>query len=129
MIRFEILLPLFCNDVRPSNAASLLRLTTSWWVFLVRQARTRLSSEASGCIKARRSIFEAQTCHKLGKPQMMQPLAGRCRRAAESSQYFGTLWSISSDQALMPPLTLFKYLKPCCRRNSSAFIERLPLLQ
>ena len=46
-----------------------------------------------------------------------------------SFQYFGTEWSISSLQALMPPFTLFTYLKPCWRRNSSAFIERLPDLQ
>src|SRR5687768_1197036 len=62
-----------------------------------------------------------------------------CRDAAERAlirdsisyphQYFGTLWSISSDHALMPPLTLFTYLNPCSRRNLSAFMERMPLLQ
>src|SRR5262245_42108705 len=45
------------------------------------------------------------------------------------SQYFGTLGSISSAQASMPPLTFFRYLNPCSRKNRSAFIERMPLLQ
>lgn len=44
-------------------------------------------------------------------------------------QYFGTLWSISSAQAAMPPLTFFRYLNPCSRRNFSAFSERTPVLQ
>jgi len=51
------------------------------------------------------------------------------RAVVNSHQYLGTLWSISSDQALMPPLTLFKYLKPCSRRNCSARKDRTPLLQ
>ena len=49
--------------------------------------------------------------------------------AAPAAQYFGTLWSISSDQALMPPLTLFTYLKPCSFKKLSALSERTPLLQ
>ena len=44
-------------------------------------------------------------------------------------QYLATLWSISSDQALMPPLTLFKYLNPCSRRKCSARRDRTPLSQ
>src|SRR5262245_30027892 len=49
--------------------------------------------------------------------------------AGHCGQYFGTLWSISSAQAVMPPLTFLRYLKPCSRRNLSAFIERTPILQ
>jgi len=44
-------------------------------------------------------------------------------------QYLGTVASISSDQAPIPPLTLFRYLKPCSRRKRRAFIDRTPLLQ
>lgn len=45
------------------------------------------------------------------------------------SQYRGTLGSISSDHALMPPLTLFTYLNPLLLRNVTALRERAPLLQ
>ena len=48
---------------------------------------------------------------------------------AAAFQYRGTLRSISSDHAVMPPLTLLTYLKPCCRRKFSAFSERTPALQ
>ena len=50
------------------------------------------------------------------------------RRAADP-QYFGTLWSTSSDHAPMPPFTDFTYLKPCSRRKFSALSERTPPLQ
>ena len=43
---------------------------------------------------------------------------------ALETQYRGTLESISSLQAVMPPLTLLRYLKPCCRRKFSAFPDR-----
>ncbi len=45
------------------------------------------------------------------------------------AQYRGTFRSISSDQAVIPPLTLLTYLNPCWRRKFSAFIERTPPLQ
>ena len=44
-------------------------------------------------------------------------------------QYFGTERSISLDHAVMPPFTLFTRVKPCSRRNWSAFMERPPDLQ
>jgi hypothetical protein len=34
--------------------------------------------------------------------------------------------STVSLHAMMPPLTLFKYLKPCRRRKFNAFNERTP---
>ena len=66
--------------------------------------------------------------------------SGKSKKAAESDaalaalkklrvQYRGTLRSISSDHAVMPPLTLLTYLNPCWRRKSSAFSERTPALQ
>lgn len=45
------------------------------------------------------------------------------------NQYFGTFGSISADQAVIPPLTLLRFLKPCWRKNSNALIERPPILQ
>ena len=52
-----------------------------------------------------------------------------CQKAHCYVQYLGTLESISSLQAVMPPLTLLRYLNPCCRRKFSAFKERTPALQ
>lgn len=75
------------------------------------------------------------TLARLGKflapAQWAQALLSKApgdRRPA-GNQYFGTLGSISFDQAVMPPLTLLRFLKPCWRRNSTAFIERPPILQ
>jgi 3-dehydroquinate synthetase len=52
---------------------------------------------------------------KAGLRLVRQRIAAPRRRT--SAQYLGTLWSISSDQALMPPLTLLTYLNPCSRRK------------
>ena len=43
---------------------------------------------------------------------------------ATNSQYFGTLGSISSAHAAMPPLTLFAYLNPCCFKILVAILAR-----
>ena len=68
----------------------------------------------------------------------MQAMAAKTHRMASSlcpcilmmpyfelkaAQYRGTLESISSLQAVMPPLTLLTYLNPCCRRKFSAFTD------
>jgi len=50
-------------------------------------------------------------------------------KSSVTIQYLGTLESISSDQALMPPLTLLRYLKPCCLKKLTAWSERVPTLQ
>src|SRR5262249_35424487 len=44
-------------------------------------------------------------------------------------QYFGTLGSIWSAQARMPPLRFLIFVKPCCRRNCTALALRAPILQ
>ena len=71
--------------------------------------------------KAWRNLW-AGTCVSLRKSRHPPVLRARI-------QYFGTLESISSDQALMPPLTLLTYLKPCCFRKLTALSERTPPLQ
>src|ERR1035437_2043252 len=50
-------------------------------------------------------------------------------RPSEPAQYFGTAGSISSDQAVMPPLTLLRCLKPCSRRNCTRSEEHTSELQ
>ena len=55
--------------------------------------------------------------------------AGACFLSRVRGQYFGTERSISLDHAVMPPFTLFTRVKPCSRRNWSAFMERPPDLQ
>src|SRR5256885_4282254 len=57
------------------------------------------------------------------------PAAQRPDQKSGPPQYFGTLGSISSAHAAMPPLTLFAYLKPCSFKNCTALSERTPLLQ
>src|SRR6476620_9380776 len=44
-------------------------------------------------------------------------------------QYFGTLGSILSLQARMPPFMFLTFLKPACFRKSTALALRVPLLQ
>ena len=86
---------------------------------------------------AERSSCKNETARVLARRDKL----GRLFRAAEMPpstagtdarryvQYLGTLESISSLHAVMPPLTLLRYLKPCCRRKFSAFNERTPALQ
>jgi hypothetical protein len=51
------------------------------------------------------------------------------RWTSAAFQYLGTLASISSDHALMPPLPLLTYLNPCCFKKLTAFKDRTPPLQ
>jgi len=71
----------------------------------------------------------AGTWGRLMRPHEAPVFAPLVVKYIEPVQHFGTAGSISSDQAVMPPLTLLRCLKPCSRRNSTAFRERPPALQ
>lgn len=46
--------------------------------------------------------------------------------ASKRAQYRGTVGSISTDQASMPPCTLKVCSKPCCRKKPVARSDRTP---